>query len=221
MYDNALLNEKQCDQDVHCLNNNVELMDANNIDRVVDMPEGANVNMAPNNPYTIMPPPPHKICNKNIMILNYHKKDNWKVPNGNGRSLSPIGYESDESSQSYCSQGNMPDENGNVQLSTSLQFPIKDSCFTNFYSFQQHLYVVSNYICQLNFTGLKNKMPRNEFCLYDQTIMFGKYSHSSPNMFFHSSNLPPQLQQQNANGNFHKRSRYANLTRFDLFRMLF
>lgn len=111
-------NDSQCEQDVHCLNDNVEPMNANNIDRKSEICDTVNlnvsVNVAPTNPYTIMPPPPHKMCNKNVMIYNYHRKSNGKMQNGSGRSLSPLGYDSDESTQSYCSQGNVAEENGNI-----------------------------------------------------------------------------------------------------------
>lgn len=117
--DSVGYSENQCEQDVHSLNNNVEQMDVNGTDRKAEICDGVNlnvsVNLASTNPYTIMPPPPHKMCNKDAMMYNYHRKaNNWKMQNGNGRSLSPLGYESDESTHSYCSQGNVADENGNM-----------------------------------------------------------------------------------------------------------
>lgn len=90
--DSVGYNENQCEQDVHSLNNNVEPMDANNTDRKAEIRDAVNlnvsVNVAPANPYTIMPPPPHKMCTKDMMMYNYHRKANWKIQNGNGRSLS-------------------------------------------------------------------------------------------------------------------------------------
>lgn len=70
-----------------------------------------NVNISP--PLNIMPPPPHKIVNKdNVTPFSYNRKGYWKSNYINGRSLSPLGYDSDESSKSYGSKGNVAEEHG-------------------------------------------------------------------------------------------------------------
>lgn len=110
-YDEQCHTENQSERDVSVFNNNVDVKDLkDNIKHPGDL---IQMRVQQNAPFDIMPPPPHKI-NNNIMLYNYHnnRKANWKKNHVNRRSLSPLGYESDESTKSYCSQGNMPDENG-------------------------------------------------------------------------------------------------------------
>lgn len=113
-YDEQCLAENQSDADVSVFNNNVDIKDLkDNIKHPGLTDNLIQMHVQQNAPFDIMPPPPHKI-NKNIMLFNYHnnRKANWKKQHANRRSLSPLGYESDESTKSYCSQGNMPEENG-------------------------------------------------------------------------------------------------------------
>lgn len=62
---------------------------------------------------TMPPPPPHKIVNNNnksLLPINYNRRGYWKSGYTNGRSISPLGYDSDESCKSYSSKGNSIDE---------------------------------------------------------------------------------------------------------------
>lgn len=74
-----------------------------------------NLNVSP--PLNTMPPPPHKVVNdKNIAPLSYNRRGYWKSNFINGRSLSPLGYDSDESTKSYGSRGYVTEEHGKQTL---------------------------------------------------------------------------------------------------------
>lgn len=63
---------------------------------------------------TMPPPPPHSVINNNksMLPLSYNRRGYWKSNCTNGRSLSPLGYDSDESCKSYGSKGNIREEHG-------------------------------------------------------------------------------------------------------------
>lgn len=63
------------------------------------------LHMSQSNPYSTMPPPPHKIQNKNEGIYNGNHRNDWKNRN-NSRAMSPLDYEREESVKSYRPQGN-------------------------------------------------------------------------------------------------------------------
>lgn len=99
-------------------NNNVEVEDVKKVLVQQNQPlrNGEihlNVSKAPLN--TMPPPPPHKIVNtsnKSMLPLSYNRRNYWKSNYSNGRSLSPLGYDSDGSCKSYGSKGNISEEHG-------------------------------------------------------------------------------------------------------------
>lgn len=61
-----------------------------------------------------MPPPPHKLVGsgKNALPVSCNRREYWRSNYTNGRSLSPLGYDSDESCKSFGSKGNSTEEHG-------------------------------------------------------------------------------------------------------------
>lgn len=97
------------------INNNFEVEDSKrmvlnyqmeNVKTNLNIPPPAN---------TMRPPPQHRIGlgnNNNISTLSYPHWGSWKGNFSGGRPVSPLSYDSDESSKSYGSKGNLTEEHG-------------------------------------------------------------------------------------------------------------
>lgn len=103
---------KTCNRyDIKKINNNFE--EDVKMMQIRQMPN-SEINVNVSLPLNTMPPPPHKTVNdnKHLTPLSYNRRGNWKFNYINGRSLSPLGYDSDESSKSCRSKGNLAEEHG-------------------------------------------------------------------------------------------------------------
>lgn len=136
-----------------------------------DSKENAPLNVTTTIPLNVLPPPPHKLNNN---ARNHSKKRNNRR-SSNGRSESPLGYESDESYKSYSSQGRMH-KNGKLGHREKLRINGSERFlgFGNYSNFQ-----------------------RSELCLYNQVQIFGKVSQSSLDMNQNSKEGKGFGQQQN------------------------
>lgn len=98
--------------DIKKLNNNVEDVKKRLVQQIQPLQNGEVI--LPPKKLNTMPPPPHKIVNdnKSMLPVSYNRREYWRSSYTNGRSLSPLGYDSDESCKSYGSKGNGTEEHG-------------------------------------------------------------------------------------------------------------